>query len=761
MLTKQKLFKFIGIGTFLFILLFILSVTALYFSVKWGAFGQIPDKEILADIRHQTASRVYSTDRKLMGVYFAENRTNTRLEQINPQFIEALLAIEDIRFYEHNGVDRRSLMRVLVRSILLRQDAGGGSTLTQQLAKNLYPRQSASRLGLVISKFREIIIAKKLESIYSKEEILELYLNTVTFGEETFGLEAGSRRFFNTTPANLTLTQSATLAGMLKGTTSHNPRLYPERAKTRRNLVISQMKKYDYISAEKAEKAREQPLGLMYRSDTHTEGIAPYFRQHLRSELQKLLESTPALDGNIYNLYTDGLKIVTTIDSRLQKAADKAVKKHLTTLQKQFDLHWTSSDLFIQNKVLLDRMWKVSEHYEKLTEKGLSEEKINQIRHTKTPMLIHTHEGMVEKELSPDDSIRHYLSFLHAGFFAIDANDGAVRAWTGGSNYRFFQYDHVKSKRQTGSAFKPFVYAAALQNGVQPCDYYRNVQTVYEAYQGWRPQNISNEYGGRYSVQASLAKSINTIAVELLMQNGFKPVEDLVRQAGITSDIPAKPSLALGANSANLLEMVQAYSVFASEGKALTPYYIESIYNSDGQLIYDFSNHSEEKYVLETEIAQTMTKMLQKVVDEGTANALRNRFQLSGDIAGKTGTSQNNADGWFVGYTPELVFGSWVGGSLPFIRFRSSSLGSGSRTALPICGYFLQDLANHPEYNNKSIFFSGNEYIGLNTDCEAYREERFVDRFRDFFRGDSERTERRELEEEKPRRRLIDRIRGR
>lgn len=743
-------------------LLPLIAVLAFIFLVWIGTFGPLPGKAELGNIRHHEASGVYSADGELLGNYFVQNRANISIDEVPSVFLDALLATEDVRFYQHDGLDRRAMVRVIVRTLLMGQDTGGGSTITQQLAKNLYPRGHTGRVGLVVAKIREIITARRLEKIYSKEEILELYLNTVSFGEETFGLEMAARRYFNTRPANLELHEAATLTGLLRATGWYNPRRFPERALERRNVVLRQMERYDRISAEEADSIASLPLMLNYNRITENIGLAPHFREHLRMELHRILTNKPALDGNTYNLYTDGLRIETTLDSRVQSAAEEAVGTHMANLQSDFNRQVSSQPIFEKNDPAILRKWVESAHYNNLNQEGHTDSQINDILHTPVVMDVFTWEGEQERILSPHDSISHYLTFLNTGFLAVEPGSGSVQAWVGGINHRHFRYDHVKAHRQPGSAFKPVVYATALESGVRPCDYQRNRLITYAAYEEWTPRNAGDEYGGSYSLQASLAHSVNTIAVDLLMEAGIESVRNTASKMGITSPIPFEPSIALGTAEVSLLELTFAYTSFVNRGVPASPHYLKAVYNAEGTLIYDFMNPNtitQNEPALSEESAAAMVRMLSKAVDEGTGRSLRNHFGISHALAGKTGTTQHATDGWFVGMTPDLVFGSWVGGWSPRVRFTGDT-GYASQTALPIAGYFLNNLDEQTGVDKqRDQFYPYQLQTTLNFNCADERDERFFDKARDFFTGGSA-DEPRRVEEEKERRSIRDRIRG-
>lgn len=715
-------------------------IPLIYFMMIWyGAFGPMPDREELSQIQNFRASQVYSSDGELLGTYYLQNRTEVKIDEISPILIDALLAIEDIRFYRHNGIDKRALARVFVRTILLGQDTGGGSTITQQLAKNLYPRERNGWLYLVADKIREMIIARRMESVYSKDEILVMYLNTVSFGEDVFGIDMASRRFFNKRPAQLELHEAATLTGMLRATSWYNPHRNPNSALQRRNVVIRQMERYGKISPEIADATVEISVSTNYSLITTSDGPAPYFREHLRLELTRILNQFEALDGKKYNLYTDGLLIETTIDSRVQKAAENAVQTRMSNLQSIFNGQYSSRTIFsdVDDPAVI-RAWRQTEHYKQLVEDGTSEAEIQKILYEPVKTPVFTWNGYEEMTLSPYDLQRHYLSFLNTGFLAMHPQSGDILAWVGGINHHHFKFDHVKSRRQAGSAFKPLVYAAAIENGSQPCDYRRNVLTLYNEYDGWMPRNVRDEYGGRYSLQAALSQSINTITVELLMSTGLNEVLNTAAALGIQSPIPEEPSIALGTAEVSLLELTTSYAAFLNSGVPVRPRTITAIYNSSGDLIYDFNEGSSNNdHVISTETAAAIVNMLSKAVNEGTGRGLRNQFGISHAVAGKTGTTQNFADGWFIGMTPDMVFGSWVGGAIPRVRFRNN-LGYASHTALPVAGHFLSNLRNQPHLEpQRNSFYPQQIQTRYDLTCEDVLDDRFRDRTRDFLTGRS------------------------
>jgi len=745
----------LGAGTFALIILLVLT----------GVFGPVPGRGELENIHRMQASRVISVDGIRMGTFHLQNRTTAGLHEIAPEMIDALIAIEDIRFYEHNGIDNRALLRVLVRTILLRQNAGGGSTITQQLAKNLYPRENSRGLFIITDKLREMIIARRVERLYSKDEILELYFNTVSFGEDTFGIDMASRRFFNKAPSELTLNESATLAGLLQATTLFNPHRNPERSQARRNVVLHQMQRYGMISEELTENALAEPLLTDYSRTAQSEGLAPYFREHLRGELQRILETKQALDGNSYNLTTDGLIIHTTIDSKIQRAAERSVSARMKQLQEIFDREQRARPIFGEEDPDVLQAWRQSWHYRQLKIQGYTEEEIEEILHTPVPTQLFTWDGYTVKKLSPYEELRYYITFLNAGFLAMHPKTGHVFAWVGGIDHRHFHFDQVKANRQPGSAFKPVLYAAALEAGREPCDYQRNILASFTDYDGWTPRNHREEYGGRYSLQAALAQSVNTVAVHLAMDTGLPAIRQTASAMGISSRIPEAPSVALGTAEVSLLELTSAYTSFLNEGKPAEPQFITRIYNAAGELIYDFSEEfasedgfslsrfslenlqtaaftpgaDESKIGISPETAAAMVSMLEKAVLEGTGTPIRSQYGIHSAVAGKTGTTQNFTDGWFIGFTPELVFGTRVGGWNSRVRFREFPAYA-SQTALPIAGLFLRELASDTELKNPYMpeaFSPEQVHTPFNLECADHRDDRFRDRFRDFVTGQS------------------------
>lgn len=728
-----------------------------------GVFGQVPGSAELRLIQEKQASQIVTSDGVLIGFYPTQEGSEVDLDDINPNMINALLAIEDIRFHRHNGIDYRALGRVFVRTILLRQNTGGGSTITQQLAKNLYPRENGRGIYLVTDKIREMIIATRLESVYSKEDILTIYLNRISFGENTFGIDMAAHRFFNKSSTELTLTESATLAGLLKATTFYNPQRNPERSEHRRNVVIRQMEKYEMITKETADWAVAEPLITNYSRRVNRNDTASYFQKHLVAQVLEILQTRPALDGNTYQLDKDALTIYTTLDSRIQQAAENAVAAHMKDLQKIFDNETARNSIFMDegdSDVLL--AWRQSGYYRELLRDGLSEEEINDILYTPVSSLLFTWEGYEEREISPYDELRYYLSFLNAGLLVMHPNSGHILGWVGGINHRHFPYDQILAERQSGSSFKPVVYAAALEGGHAPCDYERNQLTTFAAYSDWTPRNQQDEYGGYYSLQAALAQSVNTATVQLGMDVGIPSIRETAKAIGIQSFVPNQPSIVLGTAETTLLEMTSAYTTFLNEGQPAQPTMITKIFNSHDELIFDFTIDYSAMVVSDSELtdenqspeisenrqdysnanaegispetAATMVAMLEKAVNEGTGYPLRSQYGITHALGGKTGTTQNYADGWFIGFTPEMVFGVRVGGWNQRVHFRQFPAFA-SQTALPIAGNFLTSIGDSDITSLPNQFPSQLISSPYDLSCADYEDEKFRDRLRNFFRG--------------------------
>ncbi|MEO5980426.1 MAG: transglycosylase domain-containing protein [Chryseolinea sp.] len=710
---------------------FVLCVVSFVTAIWVGVFGGIPTGKDLGNINSQVATEVYSADSVLLGRYYLQERSTVPANEIPDALKNALIGTEDVRFYDHEGIDTRSLLRVFFKSILMQDEsAGGGSTLTQQLAKNLYPRRSYAFFSLAINKIKEMIIAKRLEKAYSKDEILVLYLNTIPFGDNVFGAKTAAERFFSIPVKQLTVDQSAVLIGMLKATHRYNPRIYPERSKQRRDVVLAQMEKYKFITAAECKTYQEKPLILKYHRLSQNEGLAPYFRSYIKTELMLWCREHQKPDGSPYNIYTDGLKIYTTIDSRLQSFAEDALKTQMSILQEKFVNQLSQKTL---DQITKSRITQLSQ-YKLLKSSGMSEKNIMTELRKKSLKRVFDWKGEKEIEMSSYDSLSAHIRFLQAGLLAMDPASGALRAWVGGIDHEFFQYDHVKetTKRQVGSTFKPIVYAAAMEQGISPCDYVSARKTSYTNMEDWTPENSENDtYDHKYSMEGGLAGSVNTVSVKMLEKAGISNTIRTAARMGIKSELPAVPSLALGTASVSVVEMVNAYSVFANKGKFIPPIYITGITNTEGKVLELFKQEGTPLPALSSETSAMMVHMLKRVVNEGTGAGLRSRYGLKNDIAGKTGTTQSNADGWFIAITPKLVVGCWVGADDPRLRFKSTALGQGAATALPIVGKFFQELNKDQEFSDISnaVFGALSPALMEKLDCELSKSDRnFLER---------------------------------
>jgi len=646
------------------------------------------------------ASEVWSADSVLIGRFFIQNRSPVTYDEVDPGFYRALIATEDIRFYDHYGVDPKSSAAVIYYT--LRGERRGGSTITQQLAKNLFNTRDASKLGLlshvpvsriVIFKLKEWITAFRLEANFEKDDILVLYLNTVDFGSNAFGLKVAARTYFNTSPDSLRLEESAVLVGLLKAPTYYNPIRNPENSRMRRNIVLSQMVKYDMISPEVGDSLQALPLVTRYNNLSHDEGLATYFRGHVLSELREWARV------NGYNLFTDGLQIHTTINARMQMHAEQAVKDRMKTLQASFNSHWRNRNPWIDDEgdeidgYIESAIERLDVYRSASTRFNGQTDSIRSWLNTRRPMRILTSSGVQDTLMSSMDSLAHYRRFLHTGLVTIDPVDGSVRAWVGGSDFRFFKYDHVaSSKRQPGSTFKPIVYTAAFESGLGPCDVRYDEMITIDTPQGqWTPRNSSGNYSGEaFTLRRALSKSVNTIAVDLTREIGPDKVIEMAKSLGISSTLDEVYSVGLGTSDVTLLEMAVAYAPMINGGYRVKPRIMTRINDKNGEIIREFPIDT--LRVISAETAFLMTQMLKGGLEEpgGTSRGLY-AFDIfrGNEVGGKTGTTSNYSDGWYVAVTPQLVSASWVGGEERVIRFRGSQ-GEGARTALPIVGQFLQ-----------------------------------------------------------------------
>lgn len=696
-------------------------LVGLFLTVWIGWIGDVPSTDELTRIDNQQASVVLTMDDQILGKYYRQNRLNADFEEIPRHVIDALVATEDSRFYKHDGIDYRSWARVAIKSILLGDDSsGGGSTISQQLAKNLYPRKRYRFCEMIINKYREFIIAKRLENVHSKEEILNLYLNTVSFGEDAFGIKVASRRFFDKSPMQLNIEEGATLVGLLKANTRYSPKRNPKSSTKRRNVVLSQMVNYGYLLETQLDSLRQAPLDLKYIAEGHDQGIGTHFRELVRAEAKSLLESVSKEDGSSYDIYSDGLQIHTTIDFGMQQHAEDALAWHMKRLQKQFDDHWNGSIPWYKNGVEKAAI-QSTDLYKRLKGEGKTYKQILEVFNEKREIEYFDWDGRKEVLASLRDSIQYYNALLNAGFVVMN-HQGQIKAWIGGISYKDFQFDMVRSPRQVGSTFKPVIYANALANGYDPCSLVPNQLTIYTEYDDWQPENANNQYGGFYSVLGGIVGSVNTVAVDLIMNSGIEESINMAHNLGVTSDIPEVPSIALGTANLSLLEMTGMYQSLANDGQHIPPSFIDKITDQNGNVIIEVDREPAYEPAFSDTLSGVITKMLERVVNDGTGRRLRSQFGLTVDIAGKTGTTQSHADGWFIGYTPTLVAGARVGAQSPEIHFNALSLGAGSNMALPIWGKFMASLEKDPQYKAyfSEQFESTNDAIDSLLSCPLY-----------------------------------------
>ncbi|MGB3606386.1 transglycosylase domain-containing protein, partial [Psychroserpens sp.] len=609
---------------------FFICIVLFWFSVYIGLWGTLPSKNDLKDIKQAEASLVLDANDELLGKYFIFDRQIVAYEKLPKHLVEALVATEDARFYEHEGVDYKSLFRVFFKSILMQNNSsGGGSTISQQLVKNIYGRQDHGWFSMPVNKIREMIVAKRFESIYSKADIITLYFNTVPFSENVFGIESASQRFFNTSTESLDLAQAATLVGTLKATHSYNPRLFPERSQFRRDVVLQQMELGGYIDEATKKNTSNRPLETDYRKFNYTDGVAPYFRENVRTEVKRLLDSVGKTNDIVYDLYKDGLKIYTTLDINMQRYAENAMRQHMTSLQSQFEKGYGANAPWLKNEALIENRLQSLKLYKSLKAEKYSEAKIMDSLNVKQNFELFSWEGDTLKNVSVIDSLKHTMKYLNSGFVAVDPNTGAVKAYVGGINFEHFKYDHItSSKRQVGSTFKPFVYTAALEKGIEPCNYYSVKEITYTNQKDWTPSNGGKAETDRhlnYSLEKALSESVNTIAVKVLEDVGIERVIDQAQKMGIHSELPKVPSLALGTAQLSMLELIEAYTSFANDGRASKPFYITKIEDKTGAIIYESDLVEPLPKAFSKETQQLMIEMMKSTVNTGTAQRIRSR----------------------------------------------------------------------------------------------------------------------------------------
>lgn len=734
-----------------------------------GVFAEIPSFEELENPKSKLATELISEDGEVINTYHIENRSYVKFKDLSPNLVNAAVATEDIRFYRHAGIDFRGLARVAVKTLVMRDaSSGGGSTITQQLAKTLFPRDTTSakfpghkEFKLVVSKFKEWITAVKLERNYTKDEIMAMYMNAIFFGSNAYGIKAASQTFFAKEPWELNVEESATLVGMVNKPTRYNPVLNYDRSIGRRNHVLSQMNKYGFLDQAAYDSIVALPIVLSYKQQDHNAGLAPYFRDMLRRymnasepnksayyfkedyEADKVLwEEDPLYgwlnknlkpDGTKYSLDKDGLKIYTTLNSKMQRYAEEAVVEHLSKdLQRSFnndmrrkpnkpfalDVPQETIDLLMQQA----RRW--SDRYRNMKAAGASAEEIAKSFDTKTKMRVFAwnKHGYVDTIMTPNDSIRHYKSFLRAAFIAMEPHTGNIKAYVGGPNYRYFKYDNARqTKRQVGSTIKPFLYTLAMQEGYTPCDKVVNVpQTFIVGDTTWTPKSTDKAewIGQTVTLKWGLTKSSNNISAYLMKQFGPNAMVDMCRKLGITTYLPAVPSLCVGPADITVMEMVSAYNTFPSRGVNISPMMVTRIEDHDGNVLGNFAPRKRESVSEST--AYLMVNLMQGVVNEGTAGRLKWKYGMKGQVAGKTGTTNDQSDGWFIGYTPKLTAGAWVGAEDRQVHFESLALGGGSNMALPIWGIFMQKVIEDGtlgiSHDDKFLAPPG---LVLNLDCDG------------------------------------------
>lgn len=681
-------------------ILFGLGVTtffSLILMINAGWLGYMPSMKELENPSSALASDIYAENGELIGRYYVQDRSTTDYDSISQNVFNALIATEDSRFYEHSGVDGKAILRAVIK---LGRD-GGGSTITQQLAKNLFPRERGGKIKLIIRKLKEWVMSVKLEKRLTKQEIITLYLNTVPFGDNVYGIRNSGLTFFNKPPDELTVDEAAVLIGMLKGNTLYNPRRNPERSKNRRNTVIDQMAKYGYITLEEAQEYKKRDLKLNYHKVSHHDGMAPYFRQIVEKEVKEICKTLKKADGSNYDIYRDGLKIYTTLDVRLQKYAEEAVEEHMKQLQQIFigQRKYKDGSIWNEYKQYLDLAIKATPRYKRLKEEDLSHEEIMGNMRTPTEMTVFDwNSAEYEKDtvMTPIDSIKYMKMMLQAGFMAMDPYTGAVKAWVGGINHTYYQYDHVnkQTKRQVGSTIKPLLYCLAVDNGYSPCGILSTLPQTFPTIENY---DAGGQKEGKIAMpmRDALAGSINNAALYIIKQVGINSFADFIAKCGIESKIDKVPSLALGVSDISLYEMLGAYTMFPTGGTHVNPIYITKIEDKNGSVLKSFVPTQRE--IINTQTAFKMVRMMQGVVDRGTAKRMRFMYKIESEIAGKTGTTNNQADAWFLGYTPQILAGAWVGCDDRYLRFSTTKLGQGAAAALPIWAYFIKRVYADPK----------------------------------------------------------------
>jgi penicillin-binding protein 1A len=746
----QKTIKYLWIafigGFFGFILfVWMLSINFL------GLFGSLPDFKALENPDSELASELYSTDGILLGTYFRENRSPVTFDELSPNLVNALIATEDVRFEDHSGIDMTAMLRVFVKSILLGQDSGGGSTLSQQTAKNLFKTRNDDNQGLLSSipglrmlivKTKEWIVATQLEKSYTKNEILTLYLNTSEFGSNAYGIKTAAKTFFKKSPADLNVQESAVLVGLFKAPTYYSPVFNPENSLRRRNTVLGQMYRNDLLTETEYDSITQLPIELDYSVSNQNQGLATYFREVVKADLIKWTKENLKSDGSAYDLYGDGLRIYTTIDSRMQRYAEESVDEHMRTLQATFFKEMGTRDPWVDgnNQIIpnfIEDQVKRTEAYRLLKQRyGNDMDSIEFRLNEKKKMKVFSWEkGEIDTLMSTMDSMRYYKKFLQTGFMSMDPHTGHIKAWVGGMDHKYFKFDHVKQgKRQPGSTFKPFVYAAAIENGYSPC--YTVVDQPVEVYipgqPAWSPSNADGKFSyANMTIRHAMAESINSVTAYMMKKLSPKIIVETARRLGITSDLEEVPALALGVNDVSIFEMVGAFGTFVNKGEHTTPYYIDRIEDKNGNVIQQFT--PKKRPAMSEEHAYLMTYMLRGGFEErgGTSQGVPYTIREGNELGGKTGTTQNASDGWYMGLSKDLVSGTWVGGDDRAIHFRSWTAGQGSKTARPIwVKYMTKVYADKSLGYTKGAFPRPERPLSIEINCDVYEKE--SQRFADF-----------------------------
>lgn len=733
------------------------ALLLLFMGISWGMFGKLPDIQQLENPETYLASEIYTEDSVLLGKYYYENRSNASFNEISPNIINALVATEDARFHKHAGIDIRGLSRVFFKTVILRQDAGGGSTITQQLAKNLFTGSvSRTFTKRVIQKLKEWVISLRLEKRYTKDEIITMYLNTVQFSGNSYGIKSAAKTFFDTSPDKIKIEEAAVLVGVLKAITNFNPVKNYENSLLRRNVVMRQMKKYGYLTASQYDSLKTKPIALKYKSDTHNEGMATYFREYLRLFIsaaeperdnyldvysyeidKKMWANNPFYgwinknkkpDGSTYDLYKDGLKIFVTLDSRMQRHAEAAVAQHMPAMQKKFKQHWGKTEPWAGDNEFINTAIKRTERYRQMKAAQADEDEIKKAFNTKQKMEVYSPKGPIDTVMTPLDSLKYYKMIAQTGFLSMNPKTGAIKAWVGGINHQHFKFDHVNihATRQVGSTFKPFVYTKYVEETKNICKKMPNTRTSIILDDGnvWEPKNSDGKETEEEPLWRALALSMNNVTVNIMKQldpNAPKVVKKMAQSMGIKNHLEEVYSLCLGVSNLSLFEMVGAFSTFANKGHFTEPYFVAGIRDKNGTLITGNTIPATHEAMNE-KTAFLMLKMLQRVTAGGTASRLRYLYGIDYNIpiAGKTGTTQNNSDGWFIGLTPELVSGAWVGWDDMQVHFRSTDLGSGAAMALPIFAYYMKSLyADNNVQIDKGAFEVPKDTEGLIYDCQS------------------------------------------